>query len=208
MNHCAIIGGRVRRIHPTLHHLVNWNFPGRRYEHDKSGVRQTITALLVIDPYNDFISEGGKIWDRIKKVQKAMIAFRTCCKFCRRQGRQQSTFSMRCIIDTVQATTRPGSTLPPSRKRAGCARSSNTERGVARSAASSSLKQATSGPGALVFEQICQYRSGFAAQEAWHSQAHRHWAHRTHLRGGHRPSRRRTWLRGHASKGCDCRLFE
>jgi nicotinamidase-related amidase len=26
------------------------------------------TALLVIDPYNDFISEGGKIWDRIKNV--------------------------------------------------------------------------------------------------------------------------------------------
>ena len=24
------------------------------------------TALLVIDPYNDFISEGGKIWGRIK----------------------------------------------------------------------------------------------------------------------------------------------
>ena len=22
-----------------------------------------ITALLVLDPYNDFISEGGKIWD-------------------------------------------------------------------------------------------------------------------------------------------------
>ena len=22
-----------------------------------------ITALLVIDPYNDFISEGGKLWD-------------------------------------------------------------------------------------------------------------------------------------------------
>ena len=27
-----------------------------------------ITALLVIDPYNDFISEGGKIWSRIKNV--------------------------------------------------------------------------------------------------------------------------------------------
>jgi len=27
-----------------------------------------ITALLVIDPYNDFISEGGRIWDRIKDV--------------------------------------------------------------------------------------------------------------------------------------------
>ena len=30
-----------------------------------------ITALLVIDPYNDFISEGGKIWDRINGVAEA-----------------------------------------------------------------------------------------------------------------------------------------
>jgi nicotinamidase-related amidase len=28
-------------------------------------------ALLVIDPYNDFISEGGKIWSRIKDVAEA-----------------------------------------------------------------------------------------------------------------------------------------
>jgi len=30
-----------------------------------------ITALLIIDPYNDFISEGGKIWDRIRNVAEA-----------------------------------------------------------------------------------------------------------------------------------------
>src|SRR5262245_27112865 len=30
-----------------------------------------ITALLVIDPYNDFISEGGKLWDRLKGVAEA-----------------------------------------------------------------------------------------------------------------------------------------
>jgi ureidoacrylate peracid hydrolase len=30
-----------------------------------------LTALLVIDPYNDFISEGGKLWDRIKGVAEA-----------------------------------------------------------------------------------------------------------------------------------------
>ncbi len=30
-----------------------------------------ITALLVIDPYNDFISEGGKLWDRVKRVAEA-----------------------------------------------------------------------------------------------------------------------------------------
>ena len=30
-----------------------------------------LTALLVIDPYNDFISEGGKVWDRLKRVAEA-----------------------------------------------------------------------------------------------------------------------------------------
>ena len=29
------------------------------------------TALIVIDPYNDFISEGGKVWDRLKGVAEA-----------------------------------------------------------------------------------------------------------------------------------------
>jgi hypothetical protein len=32
---------------------------------------QSISALLVVDPYNDFISEGGKIWPRIKAVAEA-----------------------------------------------------------------------------------------------------------------------------------------
>jgi ureidoacrylate peracid hydrolase len=30
-----------------------------------------VTALLVIDPYNDFISEGGKVWDRLRGVAEA-----------------------------------------------------------------------------------------------------------------------------------------
>ena len=30
-----------------------------------------ITALLVIDPYNDFIAEGDKVWDRLKGVAEA-----------------------------------------------------------------------------------------------------------------------------------------
>jgi len=29
---------------------------------------EEVTALLVIDPYNDFISEGGKLWDRITSL--------------------------------------------------------------------------------------------------------------------------------------------
>jgi len=30
-----------------------------------------LTALLVIDPYNDFISEGGRVWDRLKPLAEA-----------------------------------------------------------------------------------------------------------------------------------------
>jgi ureidoacrylate peracid hydrolase len=29
------------------------------------------TGLVVVDPYNDFISEGGKFWDRIRAVAEA-----------------------------------------------------------------------------------------------------------------------------------------
>jgi len=35
------------------------------------GYGREITALVVIDPYNDFISEGGKAWPRIRAVAEA-----------------------------------------------------------------------------------------------------------------------------------------
>src|SRR5262245_24839295 len=34
-------------------------------------IDRQLTALLVIDPYNDFLSEGGKVWDRLKGVAEA-----------------------------------------------------------------------------------------------------------------------------------------
>jgi len=39
-----------------------------------------MTALLVIDPYNDFISEGGKVWDKLKDVEKQINVSPTCCR--------------------------------------------------------------------------------------------------------------------------------
>jgi len=35
-------------------------------KHDKD-----LTGLVIIDPYNDFISEGGKLWPRIRAVAEA-----------------------------------------------------------------------------------------------------------------------------------------
>lgn len=40
------------------------------YQPKLTGQRE-LTGLLVIDPYNDFISEGGKVWDRLKSVAEA-----------------------------------------------------------------------------------------------------------------------------------------
>jgi ureidoacrylate peracid hydrolase len=40
-----------------------------------------ITGLLLIDPYNDFTSEGGKVWDRLKGLAEANQCVPTCCKF-------------------------------------------------------------------------------------------------------------------------------
>jgi nicotinamidase-related amidase len=30
-----------------------------------------VTGLVMIDPYNDFISEGGKVWDRLRPIAEA-----------------------------------------------------------------------------------------------------------------------------------------
>ena len=30
------------------------------------------TALLVVDPFNDFLSEGGKLWNRTKETVKGV----------------------------------------------------------------------------------------------------------------------------------------
>src|SRR5262245_3915845 len=37
----------------------------------KHTYNKEITALLVVDPYSDFISEGGKLWPRIQGVAEA-----------------------------------------------------------------------------------------------------------------------------------------
>jgi nicotinamidase-related amidase len=30
------------------------------------------TALLIVDPFNDFLSEGGKLWNRTKETDKEL----------------------------------------------------------------------------------------------------------------------------------------
>ena len=95
-----------------------------------------ITALLVVDPYNDFISEGGKIWPHIKAVAETNNCVPKCFGSDRCAEREAADF-LRCIIDTVRATTRPGGTLRPFKRRRGQEEHSSTAPGVVSFAPSS-----------------------------------------------------------------------
>jgi hypothetical protein len=39
------------------------------------------TALLIVDPYNDFMSEGGKLYERMSVLKRQLMqsAFMTIC---------------------------------------------------------------------------------------------------------------------------------
>ena len=93
-----------------------------------------ITGLVVIDPYNDFISEGGKVWDRLKDIAEANQCIPHMRQFSTPREIAVFGFSMHCIGDIVRATTRPGSTLRRFRRQHGRANPSNTVHGAVRSA--------------------------------------------------------------------------
>ena len=49
----------------------------------------TTTALLLVDPYNDFLSEGGKVWSRVKSIAEEVNLLehlRALVKVARDQG--------------------------------------------------------------------------------------------------------------------------
>jgi len=100
-----------------------------------------ITALLVIDPYNDFISAGGKFWPHLKTVAEA----NNCVPNMLRVLNAARAAKLR-IFYPLHRRYRPGdyetwSTLRPSRRGPGRARRSNTARGEVRSARSSHLNR-------------------------------------------------------------------
>ena len=108
--------------------------------------QKDLTALLVIDPYNDFISEGGKIWDRIKDVAEANQCVPHMALRWRQPGVRGSVSAMRSITVTAAVIMRPGNTWSRFKRQVSKARSSQRAHGVARSEVSSSRNQATLWP--------------------------------------------------------------
>jgi nicotinamidase-related amidase len=105
-----------------------------------------LTGLLVIDPYNDFISEGGILWPLIKEVAEAvdcvpnMIAVLGAAR-----AAGIRSFSRRIIATTGQKTnSKAGNTSHPFRNSPTNDVSSQLELGVEPSAKNSRHCQAKS----------------------------------------------------------------
>jgi Isochorismatase family len=105
-----------------------------------------ITALVVIDPYNDFISEGGKVWDRLKDVAEA----NKCVPNMMQVLNAARKVDIR-VFYALHRRYRPGDYetwkyITPIQKAAWSRRSSNTGPGAARYAANSHRNRATLWP--------------------------------------------------------------
>jgi len=79
-----------------------------------------VSALLVIDPYNDFISEGGKVWDRLKGIAEANQCVPHMLQVLD-AGAELGHSRVLCATSTITAlaTTRRGSTSRPFRGQLG-----------------------------------------------------------------------------------------
>jgi nicotinamidase-related amidase len=68
------------------------------------------TALLIVDPYNDFMSEGGKLYEATKETPKRSGSTTTCASWFRRSERRISRSSSCLITAGEKVTTTGGST--------------------------------------------------------------------------------------------------
>src|SRR5215831_13461471 len=141
-----------------------------------------VTALLVVDPYNDFISEGGKLWDRLKGVAEAnqcvahMVQVLNAARKARLLCAASSISPWRLRDLEVHCACPEGSLVAQDFRKRHVGR---RDPGRIRTATGRHR-----GPRALVFQRFCQHRSGFAAQKTRHPPAHRHGTHSAHLCGG------------------------
>ena len=144
-----------------------------------------ITALLVIDPYNDFISEGGKLWDRLKGVAEA----NKCVPHMMQVLDAARKADIR-VFYALHRRYRPGDYetwkyIAPIQKAAWLGKTFEygTWGGEIRREFEPQPGDIVA-LGALGFQWFRQYGFGFAAQETRHPSAHRHGTHRTHVCGG------------------------
>jgi nicotinamidase-related amidase len=67
------------------------------------------TALLIVDPYNDFMSEGGKLFEATRETAEAVGFYDNMRRLVLRSGRRVSRSSSCRITGGERPTTKDGS---------------------------------------------------------------------------------------------------
>ncbi len=105
-----------------------------------------ITALLVIDPYNDFISEGGKLWGRVRSVAEANDCVPHMLRVLNAAREGEPSRLLRDASSIPSRRLRDMGKNRPFRKPRGRTRASNMAPGAARCTPGSSPGRARSSP--------------------------------------------------------------
>jgi hypothetical protein len=167
-----------------------------------------VTALLVVDPYNDFISEGGKVWDRIRAVAEA----NNCVPHMLEVLNAARQASLR-VFYALHHRYRPGDYetwkyIAPISKGSVAAKDLRIRHvgwrdplGI-RAAPGRDRRHGT-----LVFQWLRQHRFRFAAQEARHSSDYCHRSHSAYVHRSDRSFCRGAWVRCHDGERRDSGLF-
>jgi hypothetical protein len=153
------------------------------------------TGLLVVDPYNDFISDGGKLWPRIREVVEGNRCIAHMIRWCSDLLLTAPSLAPRRLRDVEILGADPGgrSSVEGLRRR-------HLGRDVPRR-----VHAATGGDrraGALVLQRVRQYRPRSAAQEARHPPVDRDRRAREYLYRLDRSLCGGAGLRSDAGEGC------
>ena len=151
-----------------------------RYERD-------ITALLVVDPYNDFISEGGKLWERIRAFAEANDCVPHMLQIL--NAARQAKFR---VFYVPRRRYRPGDYetwkyIAPIQKAGWMRRTFEYGTWGGEFHAEFEPKPGEIVVTELVFQRFRQHRFGFAVQETRHPSAHRHRSDRAYLHRSNGP---------------------
>ena len=165
----------------------------------------TTTALLLVDPYNDFLSEGGKLWPRVKAIAEEVRLLDHLRALVRlaRKGNQD----LHCAPPPLGTGGLREWDHPTPYQLGGAKRqTSPRELGVAPSTTTSAAAGGHRRARALGIERVRQHRSRPAAEAVRHQPRDPRRHDRQHLHRGDRPIRHGTRLPRHPGEGRDRRL--
>ena len=124
------------------------------------------TGLLLVDPYNDFLSEGGKLWPMVQAIAVEVVFLTICGKSSRQHALRKFSCSSCRTIARNRVTTRSGNTRTLARSPRANGRPSPKGHGAVSGTLILSPRGRYHHQGALGAKRLCQHRSGLSSSNS------------------------------------------